>query len=155
MHYQEQSECQADDAYFNANLQNLFTGSSFQGYVTYTGGCQSESAGDALAGGTCYEPVESSGQRLSEIYSDPYYSQYPGFAPPPPSTLKPKCGCEEMDVAFCNYDYGDFGYCESCDDVSTSPCDQRGLPDAGVADCEACCNVSHPYPHPRPNCSGS
>ena len=188
MHYQEQSECQADDDYFNNNLQNLLTGSSFQGSVYYTGGCQPESADRALAGGTCYEPVESgsnywdsypsssapdaggsdtswpspsaeaspspepspSGRRLSESYSDPYYSQYPGFAPPPPSTLKPKCGCEEMDVAFCNYDYGDFGYCESCDDVSTSPCDQRGLPDAGVADCEACCNVSHPYPHPRP-----
>ena len=179
MHYQEQSECQADDDYFNANLQNLLTGSSFQGYVTYTGGCQSESAGDALAGGTCYEPVESSGRRLSEIYSDPYYSQYsgsalppsstpdfysdsfywdsqyPGSALPPSSTPYPVCGCEEMDVAFCNYDYGNSGFCESCGDVSTSPCDQRGLPDKGVADCEACCNVSHPHPHPRPNCSGS
>ena len=155
MHYQEQSECQADDAYFNNNLQNLLTGSSFQGYVTYTGGCQSESAGDALAGGTCYEPVESSGRRLSEIYSDPYYSQYQGSALPPSSTPYPVCGCEEMDVAFCNYDYGNSGFCESCGDVSTSPCDQRGLPDKGVADCEACCTVSHPYPHPRPNRSGS
>ena len=155
MHYQEQSECQADDAYFNNNLQTLLTGGSFQGSVYYTGGCQSESAGDALAGGTCYEPVESSGRRLSEIYSDPYYSQYQGSALPPSSTPYPVCGCEEMDVAFCNYDYGNSGFCESCGDVSTSPCDQRGLPDKGVADCEACCNVSHPHPHPRPNCSGS
>ena len=196
MHYQEQSECQADDDYFNNNLQNLLTGSSFQGYVTYTGGCQSESAGDALAGRTCYMQVESysgsnywdpspqsssapdaggsdtlwpspsaeaspspepspSGRRLSESYSDPYYSQYQGSALPPSSTPYPVCGCEEMDVAFCNYDYGNSGFCESCGDVSTSPCDQRGLPDKGVADCEACCNVSHPYPHPRPNCSGS
>ena len=203
MHYQEQSECQADDAYFKANLLSLLSGSSsFQGSVTYTGGCQPESADRALAGGTCYEPVESSGRRLSELYSDPYYSQYPGsalpsstpdfysdsiysdsqypgsalppsstpdlysdsiywdspypgFALPPSSTPYPVCGCEEMDVAFCNYDYGNSGFCESCGDVSTSPCDQRGLPDKGVADCEACCNVSHPYPHPRPNCSGS
>ena len=83
---------------------------------------------------------------------DDYSSDY---APPPSSTPNPVCGCEEMDVTFCNYDYGYFGFCESCGDVSSSPCDQRGLPDAGVADCEACCNVSHPYPHPRPNCSGS
>ena len=172
MHYQEQSECQADDAYLRDNLDNLLS------LLSYTGGCQPESADKALAGGTCYEPVESSGRRLSELYSDPYYSQYPGsalppsstpdfysdsiywdqnpgFALPPSSTPYPVCGCEEMDVAFCNYDYGNSGFCESCGDVASSPCDQRGLPDAGVADCEACCNVSHPYPHPRPNCSGS
>ena len=169
MHYQEQSECQADDDYFKDNLLNLLSGSSFQGSVYYTGGCQSESVGDARAGSTCYEQVESSGRRLSEIYSDPYYSQYAGSAPPPSSTPDfysdsfywdsqypgsalppsstpyPVCGCEEMDVAFCNYDYGNSGFCESCGDVSSSPCDQRGLPDAGVADCEACCTVSHPF----------
>ena len=157
MHYQEQSECQADDDYFKDNLQNLLSETSFQGSVFYTGGCQSESVGDARAGSTCYEQVESSGRRLSEFYSNSFYwdSQYPGFAPPPSSTPNPVCGCEEMDVAFCNYDYGNSGFCESCGDVSTSPCDQRGLPDAGVADCEACCNVSHPYPHPRPNRIGS
>ena len=57
MHYQEQSECQDADDYFMDNLQNLLSGSSFQGSVYYTGGCQSESAGDALAGGTCYKQV--------------------------------------------------------------------------------------------------
>ena len=232
MHYQQQSECQADDDYLKDsldNLLNLLSGSSFVGYVTYTGGCQLESAGDALAGSTCYMQVESysgsnywdpspqsssapdaggsgtswpspsaeaspSGRRLSESYSDSIYPdyqypdyqypdyqypdhQYPGFALPPstpgffsdsiywdsqypgfalpPSTPTAVCGCEEMGVKFCNYKYDYYGFCDSCGDVASSPCDQRGLPDAGVADCEACCNVSHPYPHPRPNCSGS
>ena len=89
MHYQEQSECQADDAYFNNNLQNLFTGSSFQGYVTYTGGCQSESAGDALAGGTCYEPVES-GSNYWDSQS------YPGFASPPSSSAPDAGGSDTL-----------------------------------------------------------
>ena len=89
MHYQEQSECQADDDYFNNNLQNLLTGSSFQGSVYYTGGCQSESAGDALAGGTCYEPVES-GSNYWDSQS------YPGFASPPSSSAPDAGGSDTL-----------------------------------------------------------
>ena len=95
MHYQEQLECQADDDYFKDNLLNLLSGSSFQGSVFYTGGCQSESVGDARAGSTCYEQVESLGRRLSEFYSDSFYwdSQYPGSALPPSSTPDEKGMC--------------------------------------------------------------
>ena len=165
MHYQEQSECQLDDDDFTYYLQDVLSESSFQGSVDYSGGCQSDSGagssysnvGDALAGGVCFVQVESSGRRLSEdsVYPEDYY--YSNYAPPPSSTPNPVCDCEEMGATFCNYDYGASGVCESCGDVSSSPCDQRGLPDAGVADCEACCNASHSYPlpHPRPNRSGA
>ena len=154
-----------DDDAFTYYLQDVLSGLSFQGSVDYSGGCQSDSGagsfysnvGDALAGGICYVQVESSGRRLAEdsVYPEDYY--YSNYAPPPSSTPNPVCGCEEMGASFCNYDYGASGSCESCGDVSSSPCDQRGLPDAGVADCEACCNASHSYPlpHPRPNRSGA
>ena len=160
------------DAAFTYYLQDVLSGLSFQGSVDYSGGCQSDSGagsfysnvGDALAGGICYVQVESSGRRLAEDSVYPEDNYYSNYAPPPSSTPNPVCGCEEMGASFCKYDYGasdygayDYGSCESCGDVSSSPCDQRGLPDAGVADCEACCNASHSYPlpHPRPNRSGA
>jgi hypothetical protein len=154
-----------DDDAFTYYLQDVLSGLSFQGSVDYSGGCQSDSGagsfysnvGDALAGGICYVQVESSGRRLAEDSVYPEDNYYSNYAPPPSSTPNPVCGCEEMGASFCIYDYGASGFCESCGDVSSSPCDQRGLPDAGVADCEACCNASHSYPlpHPRPNRSGA
>ena len=91
MHYQEQSECQADDAYFNANLQNLLTGSSFQGYVTYTGGCQSESAGDALAGGTCYKQVVYQAISPTGYMCPGWYVEMYSFVPVSPENCQTIC----------------------------------------------------------------
>ena len=43
------------------------------------------------------------------------------------------CGC--VSGTFCNFDDGDVGACEGCID----DCYGDGLPDAGAADCAACC----------------
>ena len=95
MHYQQQSECQADDDYLNDNLDNLLnllSGSSFVGYVTYTGGCQPESAGDALAGRTCYMQVESySGSNYWD--PSPQSSSAPDAGGSDPSWPSPSPSC--------------------------------------------------------------
>ena len=44
------------------------------------------------------------------------------------------CAADE----FCNFDGGSYGSCEKCSDEDH--CD-RGLPEAGEADCEACCGI--------------
>ena len=66
-------------------------------------------------------------------------------APPtaPPSaaanTTGP-CGCEAVGGTFCNYDYGDSGFCEPCSSRNTpTDCHSDGLPAAGAADCERWC----------------
>ncbi|KAH8063311.1 hypothetical protein JL722_2476 [Aureococcus anophagefferens] len=48
------------------------------------------------------------------------------------------CGCS--DGEFCNFDYGTYGSCESCDSHSDdSSCYSDGLPSDGEEDCVACC----------------
>ena len=63
--------------------------------------------------------------------------------------LDPVCGCEEAGRSFCNYDFGDSGFCEACSDPGAGAdvsggdwgCYNRGLPDAGAADCVRWCSV--------------
>jgi hypothetical protein len=39
-------------------------------------------------------------------------------------------------VTFCNFDYGDSGFCEKCEDYSYGDdCYYAGLPDLGADDC--------------------
>ena len=155
MHYQERSECQADDNFLADadNLQNVLSELSFQGSVTYYGGCQSESAawgpsnvGDALAGGTCYVQVTSASPPPTLLPgltgdADPLPSPSPS-----PQPLVPFCGCEEAGQKFCNYDYGPSygGFCEMCP-PGYAPlnveCYSIGLPAAGAADCVRWCSV--------------
>ncbi|KAH8063629.1 DNA-directed 5'-3' RNA polymerase [Aureococcus anophagefferens] len=48
------------------------------------------------------------------------------------------CGCSGSE--FCNFDYGSYGGCEPCASHSAvDSCYSDGLPDAGAADCAACC----------------
>jgi len=66
----------------------------------------------------------------------------------------PECGCEQVGVQFCNYDYGDSGFCEACDDVPggyITGCHRWGLPAAGAADCRKWCfeTVAQPPSPPR------
>ena len=50
------------------------------------------------------------------------------------------CGCEVDGWAFCNFDYGSTGFCESCEDFSSAwDCNNDGLPYAGAQDCIARC----------------
>jgi hypothetical protein len=50
------------------------------------------------------------------------------------------CGCEEYGVKFCNYDYGDTGFCEECNSYNTyQDCSETGLPEAGINDCVLNC----------------
>jgi hypothetical protein len=50
------------------------------------------------------------------------------------------CGCEIDGETFCNFDYGNNGFCENCSDFETvERCYNDGLPMAGAADCEARC----------------
>ena len=50
------------------------------------------------------------------------------------------CGCEVDGEAFCNFDYGATGFCESCSSyASANDCRNDGLPYAGVADCITRC----------------
>jgi len=48
--------------------------------------------------------------------------------------------CEEAD-SYCNMDVGDNGFCETCDSDSAA-CADRGLPDAGAAECASVCEAS-------------
>ena len=50
------------------------------------------------------------------------------------------CGCEADGWAFCNFDYGSTGFCESCEGFSSAwDCNNDGLPYAGAQDCIARC----------------
>jgi len=49
------------------------------------------------------------------------------------------CGCEVESASFCNYDYGDGGFCESCPGDDADECDRMGLPIAGAHDCHLWC----------------
>jgi len=49
------------------------------------------------------------------------------------------CGCEVESASFCNYDYGDGGFCESCPGDDADECDRMGLPIAGAQDCRKWC----------------
>ena len=56
------------------------------------------------------------------------------------------CGCEQLGATFCNYDYGDSGFCEACSDVPggiVSGCWKWGLPDRGADDCRKWCFQDH------------
>jgi hypothetical protein len=56
------------------------------------------------------------------------------------SVVSNVCGCEVTGEAFCNYDSGATGACESCSDVPTiDACSAMGLPAAGAADCALWC----------------
>ncbi|EOD35913.1 hypothetical protein EMIHUDRAFT_110524 [Emiliania huxleyi CCMP1516] len=58
------------------------------------------------------------------------------------------CGCEEVGVAFCNYDKGDSGFCELCTDVpggAEEGCGNWDLPPAGEEDCRKWCWSSTDY----------
>ena len=63
----------------------------------------------------------------------------------------PVCGCESIGSQFCNYAYGQYGYCMACNEVPMlvpEGChmlsEVMGLPAAGVADCEHWCFGQHP-----------
>lgn len=56
------------------------------------------------------------------------------------------CGCEVDGETFCNFDYGETGFCESCDDFdSVEHCYNDGLPDAGAEDCHNRCFHDEEY----------
>ena len=72
--------------------------------------------------------------------------------------LDPVCGCEEAGRSYCNYDFGDSGFCEACSDPGAGAdvsggnwgCYNRGLPDAGAADCVKWCTAPPVMPPPPP-----
>ena len=52
------------------------------------------------------------------------------------------CGTEEEEVSFCNYDLGDTGFIEYCEDFEEDwMCYWSGLPDDGADDCYDMCFV--------------
>ena len=45
----------------------------------------------------------------------------------------------QSTTGFCNFDYGDAGFCESCDDIG-GPCDQAGfITQRGEDECTDVC----------------
>ena len=72
--------------------------------------------------------------------------------------MDPVCGCEEAGVSFCTYDFGDSGSCEACSDPGAGAdvsggnwgCYNRGLPEAGAADCVKWCTAPPAMPPPPP-----
>jgi len=60
-------------------------------------------------------------------------------------TAPEECGCEEMNVQFCNHDFGEgSGSCESC----VENCQDDGLPVLGVQSCEFFCSGTGQYRMP-------
>jgi hypothetical protein len=54
------------------------------------------------------------------------------------SSNRDSCGC--FGRTFCNYDYGDTGFCEACFEVVTKEeCYTTGLPEKGAVNCELRC----------------
>jgi len=47
----------------------------------------------------------------------------------------------ECDGGFCNFDNGDTGFCESCDDIGEDGCEGEGYDDNGAASCIAYCET--------------
>jgi len=68
----------------------------------------------------------------------------------------PPCGCEEDRVSFCNFDYGESGFCESCREFSNpDECLEVGLSGLGMLDCAVRCFDLFPSPTPSPSPSPS
>ena len=56
------------------------------------------------------------------------------------------CGCEVQNMQFCNYDYGNTGFCETCSNFDTpKSCFHDGLPQQGAEDCVAKCFPNSDY----------
>ena len=85
----------------------------------------------------------------------PVPSPSPEPSPSPSPIFGNPCGCESMNGAFCNYDYGDSGFCEACSDVphgTVDGCHRWGLPAAGAMSCVWWC-FAQAQPSPWPSVS--
>ena len=65
------------------------------------------------------------------------------------------CGCEIDGKTYCNFDFGDTGNCETCNDhTNVSSCENAGLPDEGALDCKKrCFDDTTPLKPKLPNCT--